>query len=58
MTIQRLSEVCSYDIGLFSTHLMILKVAEWPRTFSAVATVLAALVTQIFLGLRQVYLST
>ena len=42
----------------FSLILTVLKVAEWPYTFTPIASALAGLVTQIYLGLRQVHRCT
>ena len=36
----------------FSLILTVLEVAEWPYVFSPIATALAALVTQVYLGFR------
>jgi hypothetical protein len=39
----------------FNLLLMAFEVAAWPYIFTPVGTALVALVTQIFLGFRQVY---
>lgn len=39
----------------FNLVLKIFKAAEWPYTFTPIGTALAALVTQTYLGYRQVY---
>lgn len=45
----------TYAFCIFCIVLMVLEVAIWPYTFTPLGTVLAALVTQIYLGHRQVY---
>lgn len=37
---------------LFQGALMVLKVTVWPYSFTPLATALAALVTQVYLGFR------
>ena len=51
MEIQQLLQVRDYRRHL-SLILTVLKAAIWPYTFTPIATALAALVTQIYLGYR------
>ena len=55
MVIQRLLQVCNRVIDLsfqFDPNGHLNKVGEWPYGFTPIATALAALVTQLFLGFR------
>ena len=45
---------CTYPCLLFGLVLTGIVVAIWPHTFTPLGTALAALVTQVFLGHRQV----